>query len=220
MAVFKASYSKGPSSGSVKYALHRKQELDELKRDYAPRTAFTAYETGLDTSKSLEQLSQHEQDGKGYTYRFVLNAGEGRDAPVDYQQWTRDTMQELESRLERPIPYVAVVHDDHTQHTHVHVIAHLDKTLRKDDLNYIRQATTELYAEQKQRYQELVNESPELPFEIRQQQQTETQIRPVSDEKNNEAGENGKSKAGGREAENESQEKPKRQRQRGMGWGE
>lgn len=216
MATFKATYSKWSSSGSVKYALHRKQELE---RDHHQRTAFTGYESGLDTKSALQEMEQAEQDGKGYTYRLVLNPGEGHDTPVDMQQWTRDTMRGLEQRLDKPVTYMAVVHDDHAEHTHVHIIAHLDKTMRKDDLNHMRAVCTNLYEQQKQMHFEVQNDTHELHGVDYQRHQERAQLRAAPADQEKDEGSSGKGKAGGREAENEGQEKASKQRQRDYGLG-
>lgn len=143
MAVVKASYAKRGSSGAVRYALHREAEVGE-----GERSGFTADREGLDTRQSVAELKAHEE-GKNYTYHMILNPGDGQDTRTNLQQWTRDTMRELENKHGREIPYVAVVHDDHSNHAHVHVVAQTERTLNRGELNQMRLEASRLYDRQR-----------------------------------------------------------------------
>ena len=80
-----------------------------------------------------------------YFYRLKLSPDPKtedikRDLPM--QKLTRAMMKRLEKRLKADIPWVAALHDDHTDVRHVHILAALPKRLQQYELEVlIREAT-------------------------------------------------------------------------------
>ena len=80
--------------------------------------------------------------GRAYFYRVVISpqhsTGESRDLP----QITRQTMRQLQKilRSNRPIPFLAVAHTDHSDTPHVHALALLRTYLTEEKLTKLREA--------------------------------------------------------------------------------
>jgi hypothetical protein len=80
-----------------------------------------------------------------YFYRLKLSPDPKtedikRDLPM--QKLTQAMMKRLEKRLKADIPWVAALHDDHTDVRHVHILAAIPKRLQQYELEFlIREAT-------------------------------------------------------------------------------
>ena len=103
---------------SARYYGHRPD--GEGNRQYRPGFDAERDEIGKD------EVYRHAEQGEGdYAYRIVLSPGEELDGE-ELKEWTRDVMQGIE---EAGGSWAGFVHDDHTEHPHVHVIAHTDDKL-------------------------------------------------------------------------------------------
>lgn len=54
-------------------------------------------------------------------------------------------MQEMQNYLQRPLPYIAVIHDDEKEHTHVHVVAYFERFLSKQEIYYMEDLATKFF---------------------------------------------------------------------------
>lgn len=82
------------------------------------------------------QAQLREAEGS-YHYRLIYNPGAG-DTLVDLREWTRDSMRAIEERQGAPTSWWGVVHDDHSGHSHVHVVAVMSHRLTTLDLEAAR----------------------------------------------------------------------------------
>jgi hypothetical protein len=123
--------------GSIYYYAHRRDREGQV----VERSGFSREQDGLNTQEMQNLIQQG--DGQ-YFYRMVLSPGAEKDSDVDLQDWTRDTLLELEEKY-GDFPYIAIEHRDQTDFAHVHVVMVVDKKLDRDDLENLRDMGSELY---------------------------------------------------------------------------
>jgi len=136
-AVVKATYTKDQASAkaSVRYFAHR------VDREGNRITRAIFGSNGL-VSKDRAYRMIDQTRGRAYFYRIVLSpersTGEDRDLP----QITRQTMRQLQKivRSNRPIPFLAVAHTDHSDTPHVHALAVLRTYLTEEKMTKLREA--------------------------------------------------------------------------------
>lgn len=139
--------------GSIYYYSHRRDREGQV----VERLGFSREREGLNT----QQMSELIQQGDGqYFYRMVLSPGAEKDSDVNLQEWTRDTLLELEEKYGE-FPYVAIEHRDQTDYAHVHVVAVLDKKLDKDDLENLRDVGSEIYDLRREWYEPTLTQARE-----------------------------------------------------------
>ena len=97
------------------------------------------YRAGFDAERDeigKDEAYRRAEQGKGdYAYRIVLSPGEELDGE-ELRTWTRDVMQGVE---ESGGTWMGFVHDDHTEHPHVHVIAFTEEKLNVEDFGQMRE---------------------------------------------------------------------------------
>jgi hypothetical protein len=141
MAIVKANYTKrsGGAKATIRYIQHRPgngntRPIRTLFGIDGPLGRYDAYRM-IDTAE------------KGSVFfRFVLSPDPSReDTEKDLRLWevTEHTMQTLEERLHTPVSWVAVEHNDHSPHRHVHVVAVVSGRLQVQDFQALRQTATE-----------------------------------------------------------------------------
>src|SRR5689334_18053860 len=87
-----------------------------------------------------------EADKGSYFFRFVMSPDpKGEDSGKDLflRQITEQTMLSLEEQLQKQIQWVAVIHDDHAPHRHMHIVAVVPGRLQVQDLQAMRTTATE-----------------------------------------------------------------------------
>ena len=156
MAIVKASFrtsAKGGASYSgntISYVTSRENAQGEEQE----RPAFSSDYDYISASEAVKEVA--EMDGK-YHYHIILNPGD-EQTDIDLKEWTKETMSDLQDRhLEKvdagKFKWVAVEHNDHSDHDHVHVILVTDTKLNKDDLNAMRGYSSESFQQRKATYQ-------------------------------------------------------------------
>lgn len=129
------------AGASANYYAHRPDQ--EGERGYRPGFDFGSEELTKNEVYSLIE------EGRGeYAYRMVLSPGEDLDAG-DLREWARDVMRPVEDMGHGE--WVGFVHDDHTEHPHVHVVAFTEDKLERQDLGKMRAIgsdTAEIMAQQ------------------------------------------------------------------------
>jgi hypothetical protein len=86
-------------------------------------------------------------------FRFILSPDPTReDTEKDLRLWevAEKTMHTLEERLQKQVSWVAVEHNDHTPHRHVHIVAIVEGRLQAQDFQSLRQSATQACLEQRQ----------------------------------------------------------------------
>jgi hypothetical protein len=128
MAIFKATYTKNSTvaKSAIRYIQHRKG------KDGANiwRALF-----GIDgRMNKTEAYQMIDEATKGsHFFRFVISPDpktEDTHKDLFLRQITESVMQTLEERLNKQVPWVAVEHDDHAPHRHVHIVAIVPKRLQ------------------------------------------------------------------------------------------
>jgi hypothetical protein len=77
-------------------------------------------------------------------------ATEDIDKDLSLQEITAQTMLQLQDRLTKDVPYMAVEHDDHAPHRHVHVLALVKGRLNTQDFQALRDTATDTARSQRQ----------------------------------------------------------------------
>jgi hypothetical protein len=91
---------------------------------------------------------------KGTVYfRFVISPDQNTEdtrKDLQLQTLTRQTMLALQEQLGSRVPFVATIHDDHTDHRHVHLVACVTARLDTSHFKTMRDAATETAQQQRQ----------------------------------------------------------------------
>ena len=141
MAIVKATYTKQAKSAkaSIRYMQHRPGK-DGGK---ATRTLFGS--DGLMGRYQAYRMIDEAEKGSHF-FRFVISpdpTGEDSGRDLFLREITEQTIQTLEERLRYHVSWVAVEHDDHAPHRHVHVLAIVPQRLQVQDFKAMRQTATE-----------------------------------------------------------------------------
>jgi hypothetical protein len=141
MAIVKATYTK--SRGGAKAAIRYIQHRTGKEGAKTTRTLF-----GWDgTMGRYEAYQMIESAEKGSVFfRFVISPdpkAEDTEKDLYLREITEKTMLSLEDRLHQNVQWVAVEHNDHAPHRHVHVVAIVAGRLNVQDFQALRQAATE-----------------------------------------------------------------------------
>jgi hypothetical protein len=148
MAIVKATYTKSRSGAKagIRYITHRPgREGEKAFRDLY----------GSDGSMTKgEAYHMIDEAGKGTVFfRIVISpdpAKEDTEKDLLLTEITVQTMQTLEERLQNHVSYVAVEHDDHAPHRHVHVLALVNGRLNTQDFQALRTTATQAALSQRQ----------------------------------------------------------------------
>jgi hypothetical protein len=148
MAIVKATYTKSRTiaKAAIRYIEHRPgSEGEKVKRELF----------GMDGTMDRQQAYQMIDDAeKGTAYfRLVISPDprkEDTEKDLHLAELTRQTMLTLEERLKKEVPYVAVEHEDHAPHRHIHVLALVNGRLNPQDFQALRTTATEAAVFQRQ----------------------------------------------------------------------
>ncbi len=144
MAVVKANYVKkgegerARAKATIRYIEHRPGKDNEKKS----RNLF-----GIDGFMGRWQAYRmiDEAEKGRYFYRFVINpdpVNEDAERDLPLREIITYTMQALEERINKPVQWVAAVHDDHTDKRHIHALAIVKGRLKREDLQALIDAAT------------------------------------------------------------------------------
>ena len=147
MAIVKATYTKsgGGAKASIRYMQHRKGKDGEQ----ITRTLFGS--DGLMGKWQAYRLVEEAEKGS-FFFRFVISPdpkGEDSERDLFLREITEKTMLSLEERVHQPLSWVAVEHNDHAPHRHIHVLAVLPGRLQVQDFQTMRQSATAAALEQR-----------------------------------------------------------------------
>lgn len=148
MAIVKATYtkSKGEAKAAIRYIQHRPgREGEKVRRQlYGSNGSMERGE--------VYQLIDAAEKGIVF-FRIVISPDPEREdtyQDLSLQEITSQTMRNLEERVHKAVPYVAVEHDDHAPHRHVHVLACVKGRLNTQDFQALRTTATEAARSQRQ----------------------------------------------------------------------
>ena len=156
MAIVKANYTRkvGSAKASVRYIEHRPGRDGAKIR----RTLFNA--DGTVERGDVYTMIDQAANGS-YFFRLVISPDpqrEDSDKNLSLRELTEKTIASLEDRFQRPLQWVATIHDDHAEHRHVHAIAIVPARLQVQDFQRMRSAATEEALEQR-RHLDLIREA-------------------------------------------------------------
>jgi hypothetical protein len=146
MAIVKANYTREGrvAKASVRY-IENRPSRDGAKLQ---RTLFTAD----GKVRRSEVYTMIDQAAAGsYFFRLVISPDperEDSDKNLALRELTEKTIYSLEDHFQRHLPWVAVIHTDHTDIRHIHALAILPERLQVQDLQRMRRAATEAALEQ------------------------------------------------------------------------
>lgn len=142
MAIVKASYTRSRQKikASVRYIQHRPDREGQRHT----RQLF-----GLDGALTRDQVYQLiDQAPKGTNFfRLILSPDPRREdgeKDLSFRDLTEQVMLALSEKLKQSVSYAGVVHDDHTAHRHVHVIALIQGKLTREHFKLLREVATEV----------------------------------------------------------------------------
>lgn len=140
MAIVKATYTKSRhgAKASIRYIQNRPGKDNEKQT----RTLFNS--DGLLGRWQAYRMIDEAEKGS-YFFRFVISPdpkAEDTGKDLFLRQITEHTMLRLEEQLEKPLQWVAVEHDDHAPHRHVHIVAIVPGRLQVQDLQAMRTTAT------------------------------------------------------------------------------
>ncbi len=147
MAIVKATYTRrgGTAKASVRYIEHRPGK-DGARTQ---RTLFTA-EGKVARSEAYAMIDQATKNS--YFFRFVISPdpkAEDNDKTLLLRELADKTIAALDDRFQRPLRWVATIHDDHADHRHIHAIAIVPGRLQVQDFQRMRSAATAAAQEQR-----------------------------------------------------------------------
>ena len=148
MAIIKATYTRKGSGAkaSVRYIENRPGK-DGVR---VVRTLFKA-DGKVERGDAYAMIDQAAKNS--YFFRLVISPDptrEDSDKNLSLRDITERTMQSLEDRFQRPLHWVATIHDDHADHRHVHALAIVPERLTVQDFQQMRRAATAAALEQMQ----------------------------------------------------------------------
>ncbi len=163
MAIVKMSYTRDPImiKEHLRYIVHRRGK----DRETMTRELFDAFDR-TDKGHAYDQIDATKHP---LFFKFILNFDANKEdtyKDLDLQHITRKTLREMERLIGREVPFVAVMHDDHTDLRHIHAIGMVQGKLAKADFQKLKTlrltATAEARALRRQR--DRVRDHPRVQF--------------------------------------------------------
>jgi hypothetical protein len=149
MAIVKAtSYTRSSSAikATIRYNQHRTGKDGERKS----RELFGL--AGVMERGDAYRMIDAAEKGTVF-FRFVISPDQQTEdtaKDLHLQALTEQTMLALEEHLQKRVPFVAAVHDDHTELRHVHLVACVTSRLGKEHFQTMRDAATNTGLQQRQ----------------------------------------------------------------------
>jgi hypothetical protein len=141
MAIVKATYTKSRivAKAAIRYIQHRTgKDGEKLSRE------LFGFDGVMDRQEAYQMI---DAAGKGTAFfRLVISPdpkSEDTEKDLHLQVITEQTILALEQRIEKPVQFVAVEHDDHAPHRHVHIVACVAGRLNTADFKALRDSATD-----------------------------------------------------------------------------
>jgi hypothetical protein len=148
MAIVKATYTK--SRGGAKAAIRYIQHRPGREGEKVIRELFGA-DGVVDRQDAYRMI---DAAGKGNIFfRIVISPDpqtEDTEKDLSLREITSQTLLNLGERVQKDVPYVAVEHNDHAPHRHVHVLALVNGRLNTQDFQVLRETATDVARFQRQ----------------------------------------------------------------------
>jgi hypothetical protein len=163
MAIVKVSYTRDPIKikEHLRYIVHRRGK----DREMMSRDLFDAFDrTGKAQAYERIDATRHP-----LFFKFIINFDAKKEdtyKDLDLQHITRKTLAEMERLIGRDMPFVAVMHDDHTPLRHIHAIGMVEGRIGKSDFQKLKTLwqTASAEASSQRRSRDRVREHPRVKF--------------------------------------------------------
>ena len=148
MAIVKATYTKikGAAKAAIRYIEHRPgKEGEKVKRE------LYGIDGSMERGEAYQMIDAAEK--RTVFFRIVISPDpqtEDTEKDLRLAEISTQTMRHLADRLAKDVPYVAVEHDDHAPHRHVHILALVNGRLNTQDFQALRETATEAALSQRQ----------------------------------------------------------------------
>jgi hypothetical protein len=163
MAIVKVKYTRDPVKikEHLRYIVHRPGK----DREHLTRQLFNAF----DTTDKISTYERIDATKHPIFFKIIINLDPKREdtrKDLDLPHLTRHTLRKMESLIGRDVPFIAVMHDDHTDLRHIHAIGMVQGRIAKAEFAKIKTlwltATEEARSQRRQR--DRVREHPRVQF--------------------------------------------------------
>jgi hypothetical protein len=164
MAIVKVKYTRDPIKikEHLRYIVHRPGK----DRQSLSRELFDGFDR-MDKARAYELIDATKHP---LFFKIIMNFDSKKEdtrKDLDLQHLSRQTLREMQRLIGRDeMPFVAVIHDDHTPLRHIHAIAMVQGKIAKTDfyqLKHLWKAATAEAREQR-RSRDLVREHPRVQY--------------------------------------------------------
>jgi AraC-like DNA-binding protein len=163
MAIVKVKYTRDPIKikEHLRYIVHRPGK----DRETLSRELFDAFDR-TDKTQAYERIDATKHP---LFFKFILNFDAKKEdtfKDLDLQHITRQTLRQMQRLIGRDVPFVAVMHDDHTSLRHVHAIGMVQGRIARADFAKIKTLyqTATAEARKLRRQRDRVREHPRVQF--------------------------------------------------------
>jgi hypothetical protein len=174
MAIVKVNYSRSIDhiKDHLRYIVHR----TGTDREHMSRELFDEFDR-TDKARAYELIDATKHP---LFFKIIINLDPKREdtrKDLDLQHLTRQTLREMQRLIGRDdLPFVAVIHDDHTSLRHIHAITMVQGKIAKADFYQLKHlwktATTE--AREQRRSRDRVREHPRIRYLAQAKRLTKT----------------------------------------------
>lgn len=144
-SVIKGNFRPTGNRASVKNSVRYYQTRENERGESMEREGFTRDVDSMPREELNSLIDQADQKHQ-HEYRMVISPGTDRDAEnIDLHEHTREVMDEFRRHVGET-EWVAFEHGGetaHTEHAHVHAVMYTDRPLRTEELNQVRDFSTE-----------------------------------------------------------------------------
>jgi hypothetical protein len=163
MAIVKVKYTRDPIKikEHLRYIVHRPGK----DREKMTRELFDAFDR-TDKTQAYERIDATKHP---LFFKFILNFDAKKEdtfKDLDLQHLTRQTLSQMQRLIGRDVPFIAVMHDDHTDLRHIHAIGMVQGRIARAEFAKIKTlwltATEEARSQRRQR--DRVRQHPRVQF--------------------------------------------------------
>jgi hypothetical protein len=163
MAIVKVKYTRNPIKikEHLRYIIHRPGK----DRETMSRELFDAFDR-TDKAHAYDRIDATKHP---LFFKFILNFDPKKEdtfKDLDLQHITRQTLRQMQRLIGRDVPFVAVIHDDHTPLRHVHAIGMVQGRIARADFANIKtlRLTATAEARSLRRQRDRVRDHPRVQY--------------------------------------------------------
>lgn len=180
-SVIKGSFNATGNRAAVKNSVRYYQTRENERGESVERDGFSRDSDSLPREEINTRIDQADQRHE-HEYRMVLSPGTDRDAEnIDLREHTREVMDEYRRHVGET-EWVAFEHGGeaaHTEHAHVHAVMYTDRPLTSDELNQVRDFSTERWEDARELQRDLDRHQAFDRGEFQDREQKQERSRPL-----------------------------------------